>query len=587
MIMRLEYPRPELVRENWISLHGEWDFAFDYTNSHECIYPHFNPRSTKTYTMVKKFTHKINVPFVPECELSGLNHLDFINGCWYKKEIDVSEYKNKRIILRFEAVFHTSHLYVNNKEVGVHKGGYTPFSYDITDYLEEGKGEILLHVDGDARNLSQPSGKQASTLEPVGCFYQRCTGIWAPVWIDIVPTQYIESIRYYPDVDNCSVTLKTLVKGKGLSNLNIRLYYDGKEVGIANHKINGDGYVFTEVKLLERHLWEVGKGGLYDVKLTLENEKNIDEVKSYFGLRKLELDDKGLKINGKRIFQRLVLDQGYYPEGMYTAKDVSDFKKDIKISMAMGFNGARLHEKVFDRSFLYFADKLGYLVWGEYPSWGFDYSKDDALSVYLPEWQEALERDVSHPCIIGWCPLNENWDLFGKRQNDTFVRQLYEFTKLFDPTRPCIDVSWNYHVKTDIYDVHDYSQGKLFVEHMSKFEEGKVFESITKQQMPYQGQPYFVSEYGGLKWPVDLNGWGYNGNDHIKSEEDFVERLRIFQDTMYSNSRICASCYTQLYDVQQECNGLYYYNREIKFSPETIRKIHEVISKEALYEKLD
>ena len=296
-MMRLEYPRPELVRKEWISLHGEWDFEFDYVNSHECLYPHFNPRTNKTHTLVDKFTHKINVPFVPECELSGLNHLDFINGCWYKKEIDVSNYSDKRIVLRFEAVFHTAHLYVNKKEVGMHKGGYTPFSFDITDYLENGKGEILLHVDGDARNLAQPSGKQAPTLVPLGCFYQRCTGIWGPVWIDLVPNQYIEKIRYYTDVDNCSVTLKTLIKGAGNSQLTIKVLYEGKEVGSATHKVNGEGYIYSQVSLNEKHLWDVGKGKLYDVVLTLDSGNMYDSVTSYFGLRKLELDEKGLKTN--------------------------------------------------------------------------------------------------------------------------------------------------------------------------------------------------------------------------------------------------------------------------------------------------
>ena len=329
------------------------------------------------------------------------------------------------------------------------------------------------------------------------------------------------------------------------------------------------------------HLWDVGVGNLYDVVIKLGD----DEVKSYFGMRDLVLDSKGLKINGKRVFQRLVLDQGYYQEGMYTAKHEDDFKNDILISQAMGFNGARLHEKVFERRFLYEADRLGYLCWGEYPSWGFDYTSDNALSIFAPEWIEAVNRDINHPSIIGWCPMNENWPLFGKRQNDLFVKQMYELTKMLDPTRPVIDVSWNYHVKTDIYDVHDYAQGEEFVKHQKSFEDGKIWDSIFKEQAPYNNQPYFISEYGGLKWPDTQEGWGYNGDNKIVSEEDFVNRFKLFQETMFGNPRICASCYTQLYDVQQECNGLYFYSREKKFSEKTINEIKRIMSMKSEYEK--
>ena len=585
--MRREYPRPELERKKWISLCGEWDFAFDFTNSHSSVYPHFNQRKNVTYEMCKEYTHKIVVPFVPECKLSGIGYTDYINACWYRRQISVSLKENERAILRFEAVFHTSRLYVNGKFVGEHRGGYTPFGFDVTDFLANGKGTIELHVSGDARNPLQPSGKQSLTQRPIGCFYERCTGIWSPVWLEIVPKTFIEKIRYRSDIPNSSVHVETEIIGRGSGTLCLTAYLKGKEIGKAECNFKGAGKVFCTVPLETLCLWEVGKGGLYDLCATLESEDGTDEITSYFGIRELELDKKGLKINGKRVFQRLVLDQGYYPDGMYTASDEKEFEKDILMSMRMGFNGARLHEKVFERRFLYYADKLGYLCWGEYPSWGFDYSRDDALAYYLPEWAEAVERDYNHPSIIGWCPMNENWDLLGRRQNDLFIAQMYDATKKLDPTRPVIDSSWNFHVKTDYYDVHDYSQGEEFARRFTAFEDGKIFENprYIKDQPAYGGEPYFLSEYGGLKWPNDGNGWGYNGADKILSEEDFVERFAAFHRILYGNKRICAACYTQLYDVQQECNGLYYYDRGVKFSDETIEKIAEILRAETAYEK--
>ena len=322
---------------------------------------------------------------------------------------------------------------------------------------------------------------------------------------------------------------------------------------------------------------------MYALDITVKTETTEDNVRSYFGMRKLEVDQKGLKINGKRVFQRLVLDQGYYPDGLYTAPDEGCFAEDIALSKAMGFNGARLHQKVFERRFYYEADKQGYLVWAEYPSWGFDYTSESSLLHYLPEWSEAVERDRNHPCIIGWCPMNENWDLLGKRQNDDFMKQLYLETKRLDPTRPVIDVSWNYHVTTDYWDVHDYTQDLTeFAKRFARFEDGKVFDSC-EHQGEYRGQPYFLSEYGGLKWPVEGEGWGYN-TEGVTSEEDFVARLKGFVSVLYSNPRISAACYTQLYDVQQECNGLYYYDRKKKFSKKTIEKIAEAMKAPAAYE---
>ena len=582
--MRKDYPRPELVRKDWVCLNGEWDFAFDFANTCEVKYLHFNPTNKITYNFPKEFSNKINVPFCPESKLSGIGYTDYIGACWYRKNLEFSVKEGKRILLHFEAAFHTTNVFLNGKFVGKHKGGYTPFTFDITDFLKDGKGELLVHCYGDSRDLTQPSGKQEQLNYPYGCFYKRSTGIWASVWAEIVEENYLKDVCIHPDCDNGIVNISLYLAGNMAKKVTLSASLNGKEVSRETLTAHCEtNLLLSRLKIENFSYWDLDNPVLYALDITVKTETTEDNVRSYFGMRKLEVDQKGLKINGKRVFQRLVLDQGYYPDGLYTAPDEGCFAEDIALSKAMGFNGARLHQKVFERRFYYEADKQGYLVWAEYPSWGFDYTSESSLLHYLPEWSEAVERDRNHPCIIGWCPMNENWDLLGKRQNDDFMKQLYLETKRLDPTRPVIDVSWNYHVTTDYWDVHDYTQDLTeFAKRFARFEDGKVFDSC-EHQGEYRGQPYFLSEYGGLKWPVEGEGWGYN-TEGVTSEEDFVARLKGFVSVLYSNPRISAACYTQLYDVQQECNGLYYYDRKKKFSKKTIEKIAEAMKAPAAYE---
>ncbi len=527
------------------------------------------------------------MPFCPESKLSGIGYTDYIGACWYRRNLEFSVKEGQRVLLHFEAAFHTTNVFIGKKFVGKHKGGYTPFTFDITDFLQDGKGELLVHCYGDSRDLTQPSGKQEQLNYPYGCFYERSTGIWASVWAEIAEENRVEDVRIFPDCDNGLVNIALDLAGNAKKTVTLAASLNGKEVACETLTACGEANrLFSRLKLENFSYWDLENPVLYDLDITVKTETSEDKVRSYFGMRKLEVDKRGLKLNGKRVFQRLVLDQGYYPDGLYTAPDRACFAEDIALSKAMGFNGARLHQKVFERGFYYEADKQGYLVWAEYPSWGFDYTSESALLHYLPEWSEAVERDRNHPCVIGWCPMNENWDLLGKRQNDEFMKQLYLQTKRLDPTRPVIDVSWNYHVMTDYWDVHDYTQDLAeFTKRFSHFDEGKVFDSCENQG-EYQGQPYFLSEYGGLKWPVNGEGWGYN-TEGVTTEEDFAARIKGFVSVLYSNPRISAACYTQLYDVQQECNGLYYYDRKKKFSKETIEKIAKIIKAPAAYESED
>ena len=290
-------------------------------------------------------------------------------------------------------------------------------------------------------------------------------------------------------------------------------------------------------------------------------------------------------LNGRSVYQRLVLDQGFYPEGVYTAPSDEALLNDIKISMDAGFNGARLHQKVFEARFLYHCDRMGYLVWGEYGNWGIDYSDPSAIPPIQAEWSEILARDYNHPSIIGWCPLNETWDFEGRKQNDEMLRALYCQTKATDPTRPCIDTSGNYHVVTDIFDLHDYIQSpekfaEIYTlgtpeEMLAVYEKYHVKASKHQLGKYIKGQPVFVSEYGGIKWDVNSNlsnAWGYG--DAPKTEEEFLERYRGLTDLLLDSPYVFGFCYTQLYDVEQEVNGLYTYDRKPKFDMSFFRKVN-------------
>lgn len=568
MIYRTEHPKPQFMRKNWINLNGIWDFEMDPAASGE---------ARELFNQTASFSQSINIPFCPESKLSGINHTDFMNSVWYRREIEISpEQLSRLVILHFGAVDYLTTVYVNGKKCGTHKGGYVSFSMDITEYLTEGKNTLTINAVDDTRNRLIPSGKQSASYHSFGCYYTRTTGIWQTVWLEFVPQTYIVKTKYITDINNATVTIFAELCGSG--TLEAEASYNGKIMGKAQVSSNGGTAILT-IALSETHLWEVGNGRLYDLILTYGQ----DRVQSYFGLRSLQLAEKKFLINGKSIFQRLVLDQGFYPDGIYTAPSDEALINDIKLSIAMGFNGARLHEKIFEERFLYHCDRLGYIVWGEFPNWGLDHSYEDSIYGLLPEWLEEIDRDFNHPAIIGWCPFNETWDKDGRKQFDELLSTVYKATKSADPTRPCIDTSGNYHVITDIYDLHDYEQDpKIFTEHY--IELGKTnkfnFWQALEDRQKYNGKlPFFVSEYGGIGWSLDKSAWGY-GNAP-ESPKAFISRLKGLTDVLLDNENMFALCYTQLTDVEQEQNGLYTYDRQPKFDPEII---HPIFSRKAAIE---
>lgn len=578
-IPRAEHPNPQWERDTWKNLNGPWEFEFDFGCS----------AVERRLWEKERFDREILVPFCPESRLSGIGYTDFINGVAYRRNFELSQEElSGRVLLHFGAVDYEASVYVNGTLVGSHKGGYTSFCFDITKHVAPGPNTLFVAVKDDVRSGLQPKGKQAHLYASSGCDYTRTTGIWQTVWLEFVPERHIQSAKYYPDPANGKVTVTGLVQGQG--TLQLTALWEGKPVGEAALSVE-DGFFTVQLDLSETHLWEPGKGGLYTLLLTFGE----DRVKSYFGLRTAKFQGRKFLLNGKSLFQRFVLDQGFYPEGIYTAPTEEDLVKDIQLSFAAGFNGARLHEKVFEARFLYHCDRLGYLVWGEYPNWGLDHAHPLSTETYLNQWSEAVERDFNHPAIIGWCPFNETWGYREEREKNALLTSLYKLTKRLDPTRPCIDSSGNYRVLSEVYDIHDYDQDTQSFQ--ARWDgltdriretggvipaEDPFFNSAPEGpsgrapffNQPYDNQPIFVSEYGGIRWPDDtVEGWGY-GNAPATPEE-FFARYKGLTEALLNNPEIFGFCYTQLYDVEQEVNGLYTYGRAQKFDISLIQKINQ------------
>lgn len=562
---RPEYPRPQLRRDEWRNLNGQWAFEMDHGVSGRA----------RGLPEADALESEITVPFAPESELSGVEHTDFVDAVWYRREVDIpGEWFDGRVKLNFGAVDYETEVWINGESVGTHRGGYAPFNLDVTDAAEPGTNVVTVCAEDDTRSDVQPSGKQSQEYHSQGPLYTRVTGIWQTVWLEPVPETYVENLQFEPDPENGALHIEVDLGGS-LADGQVRstALFDGNVVGKATAATDGRYAAFT-LDVDETHRWTPEEPNLYDLDLKfLVDGEVVDAVESYFGLRSVTLGDNSVYLNGEPVYQRLVLDQGYYPDGLYTAPTDDALIRDVEIAKEMGFNGARLHQKAFEPRFLYHADRLGYLVWDEHANWGLDHSRSDALGPFLQEWLEIVERDYNHPSLVGWTPFNET----KREQDEDLVRTVYWATKALDPTRPVIDASGWVHVETDLVDAHDYEQGPdAFSETYGEID-GPVDPS-GHDHATWSEELSYVSEYGGIWWnpAAETDGWGYG--DRPEDEAEFFERYRRLTETLLDNEDMWAFCYTQLYDVEQETNGLYTYDREPKFDPARIREINEQVA---------
>jgi beta-galactosidase/beta-glucuronidase len=593
-----EYPRPQLQRPDWLNLNGQWQFEIDSGDS-----------GIHRGLLDRDLTDEIVVPFAPESELSGIGNTDYLEAVWYRRTVTVpADWADQRVLLHFGAVDHDATVWVNGVEVGRHRGGFSSFSLEITDQATPGRDAVIVVRARDPREAVQARGKQSLRFHNADCHYTRTTGIWQTVWLEAVPQTYIRRLKVTPQLASNSFQVESILSSnRPGSSVKITINDEAGTVAEGVVRADLDLAPSLQLTLAEDRVrpWSPEDPHLYDLTVALLDDQGtaVDTVTSYAGLRSVSLDGKQIKINGKPVFQRLVLDQGYWPESLMTAPSDEALVRDIELSLAAGFNGARLHQKVFEERFYYHADQLGYLVWGEFGDWGSggygpieDHQQPTAN--YLSQWLEVLERDYNHPSLIGWCPLNETWQPMHDRitQLDDVTRGMFLATKAADATRPVLDTSGYSHrvPESDVYDSHDYEQDPVkFAANQAGLADDQPYLNEHNGRgisIPYRGQPYFVSEFGGIWWNPEIaaaakgddrhESWGYG--DRVADEDEFHDRFTGLVGALQDDPNMFGYCYTQLTDVFQEENGIYRFDRSEKLD---VSKVRQAQLRPAAYEK--
>ncbi len=554
---RKEYPRPQFRRDIWQSLNGEWEFGFGDKQNYD---------------------RNINVPFSYQWQASGIGDTSVHNTVWYKRKFTVSE-KNKRALLCFTASDYETDVWVNGNHVIKHIGGFTPFSADITEYLKEGENEIVVRCI-DTLETAVPRGKQSWTGEQFSCFYYPNTGIWGSVWIEFFGVDCIENYSLQSDIDNRRVYgyIETLYGKADEAEITLtfkdkvikkqRISLDGKRTRYSI-SLADNAFDFGEL------LWWVDKPNLINVDYVLYKDGNIcDNAHARIGLRKISVENGKIYLNDRPLFQRLILDQGYWIES------IEALKKDIEISKAMGFNGARKHQKLEDPYFYYYAEELGFLVWAEMPS-AYTFC-DREVKAITAEWQEIVNVAKNFTSVIAYVPLNESWgarEIKTNKSQQNFARSLYYLTKSLDDTRlVSTNDGFENIEESDILSIHDYeikSAEEFPIKYNGNYDgmhpQGWA---LFADGHSYKGQPVLLTEFGGIAFVNEANGetWGY-GNG-AKNADDLCERLEQLIKGI-AKTEFQGYCYTQLTDVQLEVNGLLYADRTPKVAVDRLKKIFE------------
>ena len=596
---RPDYPRPQLTRPTWCNLNGRWEFEVDQGDT----------GLERGLLDQDTLADVILVPFAPEAEASGMHNTDFLEAVWYARWVDIPpEWTDRRVLLHFGAVDYDTTVWVDGQEVRRHRGGFSSFSVELTDVAAPGTRVRLVVRARDSRHGLQARGKQATWYESSEAYYTRTTGIWQTVWLEAVPQTYIRRITVTPHFATGQFTVETILDAnKPGYALQVELRDADGVVTTAGAPADLDLTPTAHLSVPQERVrpWSPQDPHLYDLTVTLldEHGKVVDTVDSYCGLRSVAIDGRRVLINGEPVFQRLVLDQGYWPDTLMTAPSDEALVRDIELGLAAGFNGARLHQKVFEERYLYHADRLGYLVWAEFGDWGVrgrgvPGHTQQPTAAFVAQWLEVLERDVNHPAIIGWCPLNETDQVLHDRITvlDDVTAGMFLATKLADPTRPVIDASGYSHrvLTTDVYDSHNYEQEPAtFAQQVGGLADGNPYVNRSQHtpgatiSSPYRGQPYFVSEFGGVWWDPEAaaaqadnaehndpyESWGYG--QKVRDEDEFHSRFEGLTGVLLEDPEMFGYCYTQLTDVMQEKNGIYRFDRGAKLDVERIRKAQQ------------
>ena len=580
-----DYPRPQLRRAEWTNLDGVWDFAID-------------PGGCWTRPTDVVWDRRITVPFAPETPASGVGETGFFCACWYRRTFEAPALdRGERLVLRFGAVDYAATVWVDGCFAGRHEGGYTPFAVDVTDFLPgPGRHTLVVRAEDDPQDLAKPRGKQDWQREPHSIWYPRTTGIWQTVWLERLPATWIETLRWTGNLERWEIGMEAMIDGAQREELRlgVRLWVDrGGEaklladdayrvlMGEVNRRIALSDPGIDDFR--NELLWSPGSPTLIraEVRLLRPDGTIIDEVASYTALRSVGVQGDRFVLNGRPYRLRMVLDQGYWPESGLTAPAPAALRRDVELAKAMGFNGVRKHQKLEDPRYLFWADTLGLLVWGEMPS-AYRYTTRSVRRL-TQEWSEALLRDLSHPCVVTWVPFNESWgvpDLPNNPAHRHYVEALYHLTKTIDPTRPVIGNDGWESGATDIVGVHDYDDDTAAIRerygspegipHLFRWERpgGRL---LTLEGHEHAGQPLVLSEFGGIAFSPpgrDDATWGYS---RARTPNDLAARYGELLDVVRALPMLAGFCYTQFADTYQEANGLLYADRTPKFPLDQIR----------------
>ena len=577
-MLQFEYPRPQLVRDGWTSLNGERDLAFHAARQHR------GPLDAIDWT------HRILVPFAPEAAASGIGDQGFHPCVWYRRTLDGIA-TGGRTLLHFGAVDYAARVWLNGHLVVQHEGGHTPFTADITDALLSDAPQVLVvRVEDDPADLAKPRGKQDWQLQPHSIWYPRTTGIWQTVWLETVGDTYIERLRWTPIFDGFEIGCEVVTAGLQRSGLSVevRLWHGDKLLADDRYSLMGQD-TMRKIALPDPGiddsrnalLWSPEHPTLFDAEVVLRcGDTVLDTVRSYTALRSVSITRDRLMLNGRPYQLRLVLDQGYWPDTLMTAPSDQALRRDVELAKAMGFNGVRKHQKIEDPRYLYWADRLGLLVWEEMPS-AYAFSPR-AMTRLVSEWTEAIERDYSHPCVIVWVPFNESWgvpNLTAMQAHRNAVEALYHLTRMLDATRPVIGNDGWEASATDILGIHDYDGDphKLRARYEAEHQSNTLFDRrrpggriLTLDGFPHRGQPIVLTEFGGVAYDPrapEHHTWGYSRTNTAEAFHAlYRDLLRVVNETaMFSGF-----CYTQFADTFQETNGLLNADRSPKIPLEQI-----------------
>ncbi len=577
-----DYPRPQLVRSSWENLNGVWNFAFDDKKK----------GVQAGWTKGVPAAQTICVPFTYETKASGVCDESVHECIWYSRYVELSKEQldNKRVLLHFEGSDYTTTLWVNGIHIGQNIGGYARFTFDITEALKESRNTIAVRVE-DSLNPQQPRGKQRWLPDNFGCWYVQTTGIWKTVWMEFVPPYYIGDVKMTPCLSEGTVEVELALETESCEGMEIEAEVFFAERTVTQARVlalNNKIKIVLDVRSMSVtewgvHTWSPMDPKLYDIEFRVYYRGElIDKVLSYFGMREIRIDGPNILLNGAPIYQRLILDQGYWKDTHLTPPSEAALVEDIEKIRRLGYNGLRKHQKIEDERFLYWCDVKGMLVWSEMAS-AYEFS-DEAVDAFMAQWSKIVRQNYNHPCIITWTPVNESWGVPQIKTNmrqQNFTQAIYYLTKSLDPYRPVIvNDGWE-HTISDILTLHDYEEkGTVFFERYREYAkdilEGKQYHNLFRTALAngfaYAGQPIIISEYGGIAYNNDDKGWGY-GNK-VNTEQEFLERFEEITTAIKKLPYCSGFCYTQVTDVQQEINGLMDIDRNFKVDPEKVKEIN-------------